>query len=447
MKNRNILLYGSNFLFASRLNQIFKRDYYITLIPVDLKSNNDLEINTPEILIKTCDLNDINLVIITSEILTLISSENLFLEFKYFISILNKSKIKLLFISIKKPLLIEINKKTNSLYFNKIKYLKYLELKDDINKNIDLNKNLIYELQSFITSTTSNLEKNPLLFENQDFDYELDHELIYLSNADFYIEELKNLINVNGFIKSNVKTKEIEIKKIYSTYRAALPFKESNSPIDPITFTKQQINCSVEILYRKKPQEIVKNLTLANWRLKFGQKLGIQLQDQSLKEIDYIVPIPETGKYYAQGIAEALKIPYREVFFKKNEKHGRSFDIKDSDERRKFINSKLGIHSGLLKNKSIAIVDEAIFTGATLKIACHLLKEEKIKKLYIFIPSPSCKRKCMFNMQPDRTLLLDYYRESDLRLYFDVTEVYFFNTNSFNQLVRKAGFNCINCFK
>ena len=72
---------------------------------------------------------------------------------------------------------------------------------------------------------------------------------------------------------------------------------------------------------------------------------------------------------------------------------------------------------------------------------------EEVKKIFIIIPSPTCKTQCSFNMQPIRTLLMEYTREKDLYKYFDVDGVYFQKTLNYEKLMHSANFNCTKCFK
>ena len=155
--------------------------------------------------------------------------------------------------------------------------------------------------------------------------------------------------------------------------------------------------------------------------------------------------MPETGKYYAQGLSNILEKPYVEAFYKKTE-IGRSFDIADEEKRQNFLDSKLGILSDLVANKVVAIVDEAIFTGQTLKLVKSLLDSSSVEKIYFFIASPICSKKCNFNMMPDRKLLSSEYGQDDMVRYFNIQGIIFQDLKSFEDISFDAGFTCTKCF-
>ena len=67
--------------------------------------------------------------------------------------------------------------------------------------------------------------------------------------------------------------------------------------------------------------------------LKLGALLKNQIPTDVLDTIDAVVPVPETGKYYAQGLAMESNKPYLETSFEKTDV-GRSFDIKHTEKAR-----------------------------------------------------------------------------------------------------------------
>lgn len=157
-----------------------------------------------------------------------------------------------------------------------------------------------------------------------------------------------------------------------------------------------------------------------------------------------IIPVPETGKAYAQGLATALGLPYVEGLYKADRK--RSFDIENFDERREFLFSRLNVVPDLLMGKSVIVVDEAIFTGATLKVVSYLLRQAGVRNVYFAIPSPEARYECKFNMQPKRNLLSEYVRKEALWSYFNVQAVFFQDDLAFIQSIEQDGPQCVACF-
>jgi adenine/guanine phosphoribosyltransferase-like PRPP-binding protein len=398
------LLFGGNFLFSKRLYEIAKRDLKIKRIDFDNKIENSDRIKG---LIKYYNSDTF---IFTSEILLKLNKEDFNKLKQLILSIKEIIGIKIIFISISKPLT----------PFAPYYYTQIQEIKDIL----DLKQDIFYEFSSFITYVDSNIETNPLeLIDDSSKFLSLLKDQVYL--ADDIINDLVSKINNIGAISFDNNFSSMSFKEICD-------------------YAKNQSKCSLNIVYRKKPYEIVNNKSVADRRFELGSNLTSVIPSDVLKDLDLIIPIPETGKYYAQGLSYKTNIPYVEAFYKKSE-IGRSFDIKDAEKRKEFINSKLDLIPNLVKNKNIGIVDEAIFTGATLKIVSQLLKTTNVGKVYYFIPTPECKFRCKFNMQPDRELLLEKINKDNLSSYFNIDNIYFQSISTFKNIISPSGYNTC-CF-
>lgn len=206
-----------------------------------------------------------------------------------------------------------------------------------------------------------------------------------------------------------------------------------------------QNNCVFEVIYRYTPESLVNEGSVAALRIQLGRLLARALSPAARDAIDCVVPVPSTGKYYAQGLSMELGKPYVEAIVR-NESEGRSFDITNTFERRKLIKRKLRIIPSLVDGKNICIVDEAIFTGTTLKILCQQLRESPAGRIYIAIPTSECVEQCEFEMQPRRNLLAEYTRREDLASYYDVTEVAMQDPEIFSTHIKDIGKFCQKCF-
>lgn len=206
----------------------------------------------------------------------------------------------------------------------------------------------------------------------------------------------------------------------------------------------RQAHCAVSYLYRKAPEDVFGSCTIGEFRFGLGKALANSIPLDVIKSVDMIVPVPETGKAYAKGLATTLGLPYVEGLYKADRK--RSFDIENFDERKEFLFSRLNVIPELLMGKSVIVVDEAIFTGATLKVVSYLLRQAGARRVYFAIPSPEARYECKFNMQPKRNLLSEYVRKEDLGSYFNVQAVYFQDDIAFIQSIEQDGPQCVACF-
>jgi adenine/guanine phosphoribosyltransferase-like PRPP-binding protein len=203
--------------------------------------------------------------------------------------------------------------------------------------------------------------------------------------------------------------------------------------------------CSFERIYRYDPGNIYKESSIASMRISLGISLAESIPDNIKLILDCVVPVPETGKYYAQGLASILGIGYTEAI-QRREETGRSFEVMNITDRKHLITSKLSIIPDLVTNKNVVLVDEAIFTGTTLKILCQNLRESGANYIFIALPTPPCVQQCPHSMQPARSLLMEYTRISQIAAYYDVNGVFFQNSDSFEKIVNQDENYCTKCF-
>ncbi|HAP22260.1 MAG TPA: hypothetical protein DCR27_13415 [Lachnospiraceae bacterium] len=204
--------------------------------------------------------------------------------------------------------------------------------------------------------------------------------------------------------------------------------------------------CAFQFVYELPPEGYYLGHSVAAARIELGSKLALEIPESIRDKIDYVCPVPNTGTYYAMGLARAIKKPYIQGIVKTS-KTERSFKMKSSDERRKFLWNKLHVIPELVKGKSLAVVDEAIFTGATLKIVCEMLREAGVLNIFLCIPTAQCRYHCDYGMQPPRQMLLEYLPPRMLKVYFDVEEIFFQSDNIFLQTSKIFSRHiCTECF-
>ena len=437
-------------MLSKRLYEITKRQFEIKRIDYDFKNTEeyfpcidslgfDIFLEPAKKIQTIIDLHNSNVLVFTSEILLLLN-ETKFQEFIEVIKDLKKRNIRIVFLSIINPLHICKNKNQEIELTNMMSKSWYISRIVLLQNLLDLSKDLLFQCSSFITYVRSNIQVNIIDLEKTQQNFltcrEESHFKFPISIADDIISSLINNIELVGHFSYNEQnSRQIQMR-----------FIEDFLKTDYIcNYVKTQSLCSVNLIYRKKSSEIERDKSIANWRYDLGKNLGQNLSDVIKNEIDIVIPVPETGKYYAQGLSNILEKPYVEAFYKKTE-IGRSFDIADEEKRQNFLDSKLGILSDLVANKVVAIVDEAIFTGQTLKLVKSLLDSSSVEKIYFFIASPICSKKCNFNMMPDRKLLSSEYGQDDMVRYFNIQGIIFQDLKSFEDISFDAGFTCTKCF-
>lgn len=220
----------------------------------------------------------------------------------------------------------------------------------------------------------------------------------------------------------------------------------NDSGIDEQQVIKRQSSCVFQLIYELKAQDFFYEKRVAEIRFQMGESLAKAVPRQAAAQFDCVCPVPKTGMYYAMGLAHGLKCSYVQALLK-TEGEERSFQIANTDKRKQFLWTKLQPIKELIQGKTLAVVDEAIFTGATLKVAVEMLRECGAKGVYLCIPTPKCRSHCNYLVQPPRPMLLEYIRETMLEEYFNVDGVFFQDDDVFKQFILEIDRQmCSECF-
>lgn len=208
---------------------------------------------------------------------------------------------------------------------------------------------------------------------------------------------------------------------------------------------RKQLSCVFQLIYKSNPTERIYHFNVGEYRYWLGKKLGESLPVEIKEKADYIVPVPTSGLYYAMGVSETSKIPYLQALVKPDVMT-RSFQIADISLRERVIREKIIPIKELLEDKSVVLIDEAIFTGMTLRVVCDAVKACGAKKIYIALPTPECRNLCRQYVQPKRHLLSQDISSCDLAQYFRVDGVFFQKYEDFVDSVKCINGLCMDCF-
>jgi len=436
------LVYGSETNFNSRACDLLRRDYkVIKYESLYVYNENGLLCVDPSLvdkLLSQIKLFKVRYFLFSSECLLFFNNDE---DFFILLKLLDAIKfeypdVKLLFAAFEfpNPLRLENGFYNNKLFKQHFEALKLFCIESNC---------LLFEYKTYFTHIESILQINPLGIVSDTV------PVINGSHADDIVLQIIEAANSDASICTTVKEYDFNLVSYRDSknliYQNHKKVDENNIGSKEMILAHQK-ECAVEVLYRKEPGEKVNDKLIADIRMNMGIELFKEIPENITKKLELVVPVPETGKYYAQGFSLISKVPYVEAIFKRQDM-GRSFDITDVNNRNSFITKKLGIYPELVSNKIVGIVDEAIFTGSTLKIVIHLLKAANVREIYLFIPSPPCKTQCKFNMQPDRSMLLSYVSIENLAGYFNVNGIYLQNVRKFQNIMVDSNHACINCFK
>lgn len=149
-----------------------------------------------------------------------------------------------------------------------------------------------------------------------------------------------------------------------------------------------------EYVYFARPDSVLDGISVYRSRLLMGEKLAgniksyFQNEDKDvLKEIDVVIPVPDTSRHSALQCAITLNIPYREGFVK-NRYVGRTFIMPDQKQRQSSVRRKLNAMASEFYGKNVLLVDDSIVRGTTSKEIVNMAREAGAKKVYFASCSP-----------------------------------------------------------
>lgn len=175
----------------------------------------------------------------------------------------------------------------------------------------------------------------------------------------------------------------------------------------------QHVPCLFEYVYMARPDSMIDGIAVHKTRLRMGEKLAAKIKREwSDKEIDVVIPIPDTSRTSALQMAYELDIKYREGFIK-NRYIGRTFIMPGQAERKKSVRQKLNAIDLEFKDKNVLLVDDSIVRGTTSKQIIQMAREAGAKKVYFASAAPPVRYPNVYGIDMPSVHELVAYERSD----------------------------------
>jgi amidophosphoribosyltransferase len=154
--------------------------------------------------------------------------------------------------------------------------------------------------------------------------------------------------------------------------------------------------CAFEWVYLAAPDSILDNVSVYKARVRMGESLAEQIRKSGV-HIDSIIPIPDSSRAAAAGLADKLKIRYREGFVK-NRYIGRTFIMPGQAMRQRSLHFKIHPIDLEFKGNNVLLVDDSIVRGNTSRKIVEMAREAGAKKVYFASASPPVTGPCPYGV-------------------------------------------------
>ncbi|GAO16354.1 hypothetical protein UVI_02049890 [Ustilaginoidea virens] len=172
-----------------------------------------------------------------------------------------------------------------------------------------------------------------------------------------------------------------------------------------------------EYVYFSRPDSLVDGISVHRSRQNMGAKLATKLKktlgEGGIKEIDVVIPVPETSNTAAATLASCLGVEFSSAFVK-NRYVYRTFILPGQDARKKGIRRKLSPIESEFKGKSVCIVDDSIVRGNTSREIVQMAREAGAARVIVVSCSPPISHPHIYGIDlADPTELVAYGRTAD----------------------------------
>jgi amidophosphoribosyltransferase len=173
-------------------------------------------------------------------------------------------------------------------------------------------------------------------------------------------------------------------------------------------------HCFFEHVYFARPDSRIDGQLVYDVR----RELGRQLWAESGVESDVVLPVPDSGRAFASGYAEAAQDDGADVSFAeglmKNRYVGRTFIMPTQDARERAVRLKLNPIRDVVEGKTVTVIDDSIVRGTTSTQLVELLRDVGAEAVHMRIGAPPIVAPCYMGIDmASREELIAAGRETD----------------------------------
>ncbi|WP_330632502.1 amidophosphoribosyltransferase [Halocatena halophila] len=157
-----------------------------------------------------------------------------------------------------------------------------------------------------------------------------------------------------------------------------------------LTERDNSAHCFFEHVYFARPDSVIDETLVYEVR----RELGRQLWEESGVDTDVVMPVPDSGRAFAGGYAEAADgVEFAEGLMK-NRYVGRTFIMPTQDARERAVRLKLNPIKSTVEGKTVTLIDDSIVRGTTSTQLVELLRDAGASEVHMRIGAPAIIAPC-----------------------------------------------------
>ena len=196
--------------------------------------------------------------------------------------------------------------------------------------------------------------------------------------------------------------------------------------------------CIFEYIYFSRPDSMLGGRSIYAAR----KEMGRELAKESPADVDFIIPVPDSGVPAALGFAQQSGIPF-ELGIIRNHYVGRTFIEPTQQIRALGVKLKHSPNRAVIAGKRVLLVDDSVVRGTTSVKIVKMMYEAGATEVHMRIASPPIRHPDFYGIDTpeQKHLLAATHSLEEMREFIGVTSLAFLSVEGIYRAVGQPGRN------